>query len=60
MLIKRLIFQEKVKFLNENKEFNKTSAQACCNVDVNKISKLWQSFNDVGWFDKHWFEQYME
>lgn len=60
MLIKRLIFQEKVKFLNENKEFNKTSAQNCCNVDVNKISKLWQSFNDVGWFDKHWFEQYLE
>ncbi|KAM3423229.1 hypothetical protein BST61_g677 [Cercospora zeina] len=56
MLIKRLIFQEKVKFLKENKEFNKTSAQNCCNVDVNKISKLWQSFNDVGWFDRHWFE----
>lgn len=59
LLIKRLIFQEKVKFLKENKEFNKTSAQNCCNVDVNKISKLWQSFNDVGWFDRHWFEQYL-
>lgn len=60
MLIKRLIFQEKVKFLKENKEFNKTSAQNCCNVDVNKISKIWQSFNDVGWFDKHWFEKFLE
>ncbi|KAF2206971.1 hypothetical protein CERZMDRAFT_102818 [Cercospora zeae-maydis SCOH1-5] len=59
ILIKRLIFQEKVKFLKENKEFNKTSAQNCCNVDVNKISKLWQSFNDIGWFDRHWFEQYL-
>jgi hypothetical protein len=30
--------------------FNKTQLQQCCNVDVNKASRLWIAFKAWGWF----------
>ncbi|KIW68374.1 hypothetical protein PV04_04327 [Phialophora macrospora] len=32
--------------------FNKTQLQQCCNVDVNKASRLWIAFKAWGWFGK--------
>ena len=55
---KRRIFAAKVKALQEGKEFNKTSAQNCCSIDVNKASRLWMAFDGVGWFDARYFQQW--
>jgi len=56
---KRRIFAAKVELMRANKDFNKTSAQTCCKIDVNKASKLWQAFKDIGWLEDHWFQQYL-
>ena len=56
---KRRIFEEKVRMLRENRTFTKTAAQNVTNIDVNKASKLWESFEKVGWFERRWFEQYL-
>jgi len=56
---KRRIFNEKVKKLQAGQGFTKTAAQNVCNIDVNKVSKLWEAFAKVGWFDDHWFQQYL-
>lgn len=53
---KRRIFAARHQAYIDNKDFNKTSAQVSAKIDVNKSSKLWEAFDSVGWFDKHWFE----
>jgi hypothetical protein len=35
----------------EGRGFTKTHAQAAGTVDVNKMSRLWEIYNRVGWFD---------
>lgn len=60
LMSKRRIFESRVEHLKENKEFNKTSAQACTSIDVNKASRLWDAFNKVGWFDEKWYQKYLE
>jgi hypothetical protein len=59
LINKRRIFKAKVKTLQEGKAFNKTACQQCTAMDVNKASKLWAAFDEVGWFDEHWFRQYL-
>ncbi|KAG8526333.1 uncharacterized protein KY384_000326 [Bacidia gigantensis] len=58
---KRRIFQGRVEALQRGQEvFRKTNAQQACKVDVNKASTMWSGWEAVGWFDKHWFEQYKD
>ncbi|RKF83488.1 hypothetical protein GcM3_012027 [Golovinomyces cichoracearum] len=51
---KRRIFISRVAAYRIGKEFRKTDAQQACKIDVNKASKLWQAFDNVGWFDSKW------
>jgi hypothetical protein len=56
---KRRIFQARIEALRIGKEFRKTDAQQACNIDVNKASKLWQSYDRVGWFNPDYFRRYL-
>ncbi|KAI1353977.1 SWIRM domain-containing protein [Xylaria sp. FL0043] len=56
---KRRIFVRRLECLRVGKEFRKTDAQQACKIDVNKASKLWVAFNDIGWLDKHWVVNYL-
>lgn len=56
---KRRIFQEKVTRTQNGMEFRKTDSQKACKIDVNKASKLWASFDKVGWFDIKYIKQYL-
>lgn len=59
LFAKRKIFERYVELARIGKDFNKTSAQAVCHIDVNKASKLWTAFEKVGWFDRKHFLQYL-
>lgn len=52
---KRRIFLARLQYFHERKAFRKTHAQQACHIDVNKASKLHTAFENVGWFDDHWF-----
>lgn len=56
---KRRVFQARIDALKIGKEFRKTDAQQACKIDVNKASKLWQSYDRVGWFNPDYFRQYV-
>lgn len=56
---KRRVFQARIEALRIGKEFRKTDAQQACKIDVNKASKLWQSYDKVGWFNPEYFRQYL-
>ena len=56
---KRRVFMARIEALKIGKEFRKTDAQQACKIDVNKASKLWQSFEKVGWFNPDYFRQYL-
>jgi hypothetical protein len=56
---KRRVFQARIEALRIGKEFRKTDAQQACKIDVNKASKLWQSYDKVGWFKPEYFRQYL-
>ncbi|KAL5121469.1 hypothetical protein ACEQ8H_000541 [Pleosporales sp. CAS-2024a] len=56
---KRRVFQARIEALKIGKEFRKTDAQQACKIDVNKASKLWQSYDKVGWFHPDYFRQYL-
>ncbi|KAF2826095.1 hypothetical protein CC86DRAFT_24923 [Ophiobolus disseminans] len=56
---KRRVFMARIEALKIGKEFRKTDAQQACKIDVNKASKLWQSFEKVGWFKPDYFRQYL-
>ena len=43
----------------EGNEFKKTNAQQACKIDVNKASKLWTAFENVGWLHIDWVRKYM-
>ncbi|GMM45643.1 hypothetical protein DAPK24_022180 [Pichia kluyveri] len=57
---KRRIFQEKVKRMRAHLPFRRTDAQKSCKIDVNKASRLFASFEKVGWFDEKHFQKYMK
>ncbi|KAF1844770.1 uncharacterized protein K460DRAFT_405054 [Cucurbitaria berberidis CBS 394.84] len=56
---KRRVFQARIDALKIGKEFRKTDAQQACKIDVNKASKLWQSYDRVGWFSPDYFRKYL-
>ncbi|CAO2648380.1 Nn.00g076470.m01.CDS01 [Neocucurbitaria sp. VM-36] len=56
---KRRVFQARIDALRIGKEFRKTDAQQACKIDVNKASKLWQSYDRVGWFNPDYFRRYL-
>lgn len=56
---KRRVFQARIEALKIGKEFRKTDAQQACKIDVNKASKLWQSYDRVGWFNPDYFRQHL-
>ncbi|KAH8591848.1 Homeodomain-like protein [Bisporella sp. PMI_857] len=56
---KRRIFVSRLKFLESGTEFRIIESQRACNINVNKASKLWQAFKEVGWLDPHWMHKYM-
>lgn len=60
LAIKRLVFREKLAFLRQGKNFTKTAAQQAASVDVNKMSRLHEAFEAVGWFDERHFQQYLQ
>lgn len=56
---KRRVFQARIDALRIGKEFRKTDAQQACKIDVNKASKLWQSYERVGWFNPEYFRHHL-
>jgi hypothetical protein len=56
---KRRVFQARIEALRIGKEFRKTDAQQACKIDVNKASKLWQSYEKVGWFNPDYFRHHL-
>ncbi|KAI8943759.1 hypothetical protein NX059_001735 [Plenodomus lindquistii] len=56
---KRRLFIGRVEALKKGKEFRKTDAQQACKIDVNKASKLWSSYDKVGWFNPDYFRQFL-
>ncbi|KAL6708358.1 hypothetical protein ACN47E_003282 [Coniothyrium glycines] len=56
---KRRVFQARLEAMRIGKEFRKTDAQQACKIDVNKASKLWQSYDRVGWFEPRYFQQFL-
>ncbi|KAK3311558.1 uncharacterized protein B0T15DRAFT_386364 [Chaetomium strumarium] len=56
---KRRIFLRRLEFARDGQEFRKTHAQKACKVDVNKASRLWQAYDEVGWLDIEWIRPYM-
>lgn len=56
---KRRLFQEKVARLRKNLPFRRTDAQKSCRIDVNKASRLFASFEKIGWLDDSLFEKYL-
>ncbi|KAH8712220.1 hypothetical protein GQ44DRAFT_752272 [Phaeosphaeriaceae sp. PMI808] len=56
---KRRVFQARIEALRIGKEFRKTDAQQACKIDVNKASKLWQSYDKVGWFNPDYFRNHL-
>lgn len=56
---KRRIFQEKVRRMKSNLPFRRTDAQKSCKIDVNKASRLFASFEKVGWFNESHFQKYL-
>ncbi|GMF27018.1 unnamed protein product [[Candida] boidinii] len=57
---KRRLFQEKVNRLKRGLPFRRTDAQKACKIDVNKASRLYASFEKVGWLKDHHFTSYMK
>ncbi|KAF2855258.1 hypothetical protein T440DRAFT_206951 [Plenodomus tracheiphilus IPT5] len=56
---KRRLFIGRIEALKKGKEFRKTDAQQACKIDVNKASKLWSSYDKVGWFNPDYFRQFV-
>ncbi|ODV85630.1 hypothetical protein CANARDRAFT_28387 [[Candida] arabinofermentans NRRL YB-2248] len=57
---KRRLFVEKVKRMRSGLPFRRTDAQKACKIDVNKASRLYASFEKVGWLSDSNFTQYMK
>ncbi|KFX85711.1 hypothetical protein V490_09463 [Pseudogymnoascus sp. VKM F-3557] len=53
---KRRIFIACIECLEDGLPFRKTNSQQACRIDVNKASRLWEAFNNAGWFQEwHFF-----
>ena len=64
---KRRIFQSRLETIKHPRHrtgqnplmFNKTDAQECTHIDVNKASSLWSGFERLGWLDPKHFEKHL-
>ncbi len=56
---KRRLFAEKVRKLKSGLPFRRTDAQKACRIDVNKASRLFASFEKVGWLKDGNFTKYL-
>lgn len=56
---KRRLFAEKVNRLRQGLPFRRTDSQKACRIDVNKASRLFAAFENVGWLNDDLFKQYL-
>lgn len=56
---KRRLFAEKVNRLKKNLPFRRTDAQKACRIDVNKASRLFASFEKIGWLEDDNFAKFV-
>ncbi|ODV95319.1 hypothetical protein PACTADRAFT_50056 [Pachysolen tannophilus NRRL Y-2460] len=57
---KRRLFAEKVSRLRKHLPFRRTDAQKACKIDVNKASRLFASFEKVGWLKDENFKKFLK
>lgn len=55
---KRRLFLSRLDCLERNKTFRKTDAQTACHIDVNKASRLYVAYQEIGWLDESWVEEF--
>ncbi|KAL2884756.1 SWIRM domain-containing protein YOR338W [Ceratocystis lukuohia] len=55
---KRRLFLSRLDCLERDKIFRKTDAQNACHIDVNKASRLYVAYDQVGWLDAHWVKPF--
>ncbi|KAL1888936.1 hypothetical protein Cpir12675_005980, partial [Ceratocystis pirilliformis] len=55
---KRRLFLSRLDCLERDKIFRKTDAQNACHIDVNKASRLYVAYDQVGWLDAHWVQPF--
>ncbi|CAB4254857.1 similar to Saccharomyces cerevisiae YAL034C FUN19 Non-essential protein of unknown function [Maudiozyma barnettii] len=56
---KRRFFLEKVYRLKKGLPFRRTDAQKACRIDVNKASRLYAAFENVGWLKDKNFSRFL-
>ncbi|KAL5614272.1 hypothetical protein BROUX41_004382 [Berkeleyomyces rouxiae] len=59
MTSKRRLFLSRLDCLERNKTFRKTDAQNACHIDVNKASRLYVAYDQVGWLKAEWVESFL-
>jgi hypothetical protein len=56
LINKLLCFKRKYERTQNGEGFTKTHAQQVATIDVNKVSKMWEVWERVGWLNNFWFE----
>jgi hypothetical protein len=56
LTIKRRIFERR---LQRWQGIRKADTQQACKIDVNKASKLWAAFHEVGWLEARWVHSFL-
>ncbi|VVT54343.1 uncharacterized protein SAPINGB_P004028 [Magnusiomyces paraingens] len=56
---KKRLFAEKVHRLRQGLPFRRTDAQKACRIDVNKASRLFSSYEKVGWLEDKVFAKFL-
>ncbi|OZJ04263.1 hypothetical protein BZG36_02491, partial [Bifiguratus adelaidae] len=51
---KQQLVTSAVEFAQRGQSFRKSDAQKLCRVDVNKTSRLWEVFGEMGWLNSPW------
>jgi hypothetical protein len=56
LINKLLCFRRKFERTQNGEGFTKTHAQQVATIDVNKVSKMWEVWERVGWLNNFWFD----
>jgi hypothetical protein len=56
LINKLLCFKRKFERTQNGEGFTKTHAQQVATIDVNKVSKMWEVWERVGWLNNFWFD----
>jgi hypothetical protein len=56
LINKLLCFKRKYERTQNGEGFTKTHAQQVATIDVNKVSKMWEVWERVGWLNNFWFD----